>query len=354
MKQPRPIQNELRIVRLTEHDVKRASDNFQSFEDLVVAHEAMYPRIGDWLKNKVVRGIASSERVAYVGFEGQRAMVSAVVKRGDRSKFCHLHIADDFRNMHVGEVFFAMMALDVRHHADEIYFTLPESLWETRKEFFQSFGFHEASQAHDQYRLFDTELQCSAPFEKVWGCVLQKLPRLVRAFSSDNSALNGLLFSVRPQFASKILRGEKTVEVRRRFDAKWVGRQVSIYSTSPMKAVLGHAVITEVTAGTPKAIWDRYCKSLGCSRAEFDEYTKSADEVYAITLDDITPYDTAMTLSQIQYYLRKDLTPPQSYCSVKNSATWSEALTIAELLNGRFLASHGHIDKSIIEPALSL
>jgi predicted transcriptional regulator len=53
-----------------------------------------------------------------------------------------------------------------------------------------------------------------------------------------------LLVSVRPEFASKIANGEKTVELRRRFPRDMViGARVLIYSSRPVAAIICQAKI---------------------------------------------------------------------------------------------------------------
>jgi predicted transcriptional regulator len=328
--------SQIRVTRITDFDVRSVSDNYCALVEMIREHDPMYPGIDLWLKKKVTPGILSSERVAYIGYEEDRPVVSAVVKRGEYAKFCHLHISNDFRDMHLGEVFFSIMALEIRHMADTVYFTLPESLWESRRVFFESFGFLNPKVAETQYRLFDTELHCSAPYSSVWSAVLQKLPRLLQDFAGDDSVVNGLLFSIRPQFADKILRGEKAVEIRRRFSPKWKGHKAAIYSSKPTRAVIGQAMISEVVSGTPEAIWLQFRDLLGCTKSEYDAYAHSTNEVFAITLDHVLPYSAPLSLSQMEHLLNFNLTPPQSYCSMKNNMSWAQAVTVAELLHGRF------------------
>ena len=94
-----------------------------------------------WLKNKVLPGIKAGERAAYIGFDNNNPIISSVVKKDKHSKFCHLHIDDDFQNKHIGDLFFILMTLQVKRFAKEVHFTLPEGLWYRKQEFFKSFGF---------------------------------------------------------------------------------------------------------------------------------------------------------------------------------------------------------------------
>jgi hypothetical protein len=121
-----------RIIRLTEEDAARTTDSLKLMGELLSSNEEMYPNIKRWFRDKVVRGLRDGSRVAYIGFEGEVPILTAVVKRGENAKFCHLKIASEFQDIHLGEVFFTAMALEVRNTAKEIQFTLPKSIWQQR------------------------------------------------------------------------------------------------------------------------------------------------------------------------------------------------------------------------------
>jgi hypothetical protein len=163
------VKENFQIVRLAEGDVRCKTDHLADFEDLILSNQQMYPEIERWYKGKVLPGIKQDERVAFVGYLNEKPAVSAVVKKGNNAKFCHLRINEALRDSHLGEVFFSLMALEIRDLAKDIHFTLPESLWETKGQFFQSFGFRSAELAEAQYRLFYRELACSAAFPAVWS-----------------------------------------------------------------------------------------------------------------------------------------------------------------------------------------
>jgi len=295
----------------------------------------MYPGIRHWVDHRVVPGLRTPERAAYVGYLNEKPVVSAVLKRGERSKFCHLRIPTDLQDSHLGELFFSLMAVEVRHVAREVHFTLPESVWARKGGFFRSFGFGHACKADRQYRASDTELSCSASFATVWRSALEKLPKLMHAFSVGGYRLdNTLVMSIRPRHLREILTGRKRVEVRRRFSRKWVGKRVSLYASAPVRALVGEATIANVVAGKPEEIWAAHKRDIGCTREEFDQYTASAAQVSALVLEDVAAYKEEVYLSQISTLIRDDIRPPQSHCSVRANGAWAHALSIAALLHG--------------------
>jgi predicted transcriptional regulator len=328
----------LRIVHLNKEDAKAETDNLILFKKLVQTNEGMYPDIDNWVKKKVIPGLKTSERTAYIGYINEDPIISAVVKHGDHSKFCHLKIAENFQANHLGELFFSLMALEIRHIAKEIYFTLPEGLWEKQRNFFESFNFVKAVPSEMQYRLFEKELKCSANFNNVWEAVLSKLPSIAQAFSIDGYSMeNGLLMSIRPEYAEKLMSGEKRVEIRRKFAKKWKGHRITIYASRPECALVGEGKIEKVVAGEPDFIWEKYHSEIGCSRDDFAKYTDTAKQVYAIVFVDVQRYKEKMPISQLSHLLNVNpsddyLRPPQSYCTLSGDKSWGKAVSIAALL----------------------
>jgi predicted transcriptional regulator len=295
----------------------------------------MYPGIRTWLSKKVLPGLRSLERVGFVGYEGEEPVVSALIKISRHTKFCHLKIRNSFQDLHLGETFFALMALEVRHLAEEIHFTLPESLWEREAAFFKSFGFERVVTAGTQYRLFDRELRCAAPFPVVWSAVLNKLPKLKSMYTvAGRSMDNSLLMSIRPENAVRILGGTKTAEIRRRFSEKWTGVNVSMYASDPVKAIVGEMTINRVVCGHPTRLWERYGVAAGCSKQEYDEYVSGSEEVSFVFLEDVRPYSSPVRLTEINTLLDGEVRPPQSYCSVVPERPWGKAVALAALLHG--------------------
>ncbi len=326
------IIKDLSFVSLNEADAEYESDHLNNLKNLVLANQDMYPEIDNWFKNKVIPGLKTNERGAFVGYNNEDPIVSAIVKKGKNSKFCHLRINDSFHDNNIGEIFFCLMTLAVRNMAEEIHFTLPESLWEKKKKFFQSFGFHEAVKAGTQYRLFDMELRCSSTFSEVWKSVLDKLPKFL-----------SLSFSFKPEFAKRILNGEKKVEIRRKFSKKWKGHRISIYSSSPIQSLVGEATIDDVVFGEPNFIWERFNSDISGTKEEFDKYVASTKEIYAIVLDEVQPYKIEIPRSQVSHLIGSDLKPPQSYCTLKNNKPWAEAVSIATLMQANFRNTKKHL-----------
>jgi len=342
-----PLAANFRIVRLGEADARAQSDELKTLTGMIRSSEEMYPSIGRWIAEKVVPGLRSSERAAWVAYEGEKPIAAAVLKLGQSAKFCHLRVERDFQDMDLGQVFFTQMTLETRHLSKEIHFTLPESLWESRMKLFESFGFKRAAKSSRQYRNGDTELVCSAPHAVVRVAALDRLQELTAKFSVSGYSLGGdLLVSMKPQYAARILAGSKIFEIRKKFSGKWIGCKAILYSSSPQKALVGEARVRSVTSGAPSDIWSRFHASLGCTSNEFAAYVGIAAEVSAIELEDVFPYTNPISLSEINHLLGTDLgadlRPPQSYCDLRldrSQSAWAKAASVASILHGRFSPS---------------
>jgi predicted transcriptional regulator len=330
-----PITSNFQVVRLSSADAQYSTDHLRIFKDLLLGSETMYPGIDRWFTDKVLPGLRSTERIAYVGYLDETPVVSAVVKRGTLAKFCHLRITDELQNAGLGELFFCLMALEVKGLAKEIYFTLPESLWTDKANFFRSFNFLEAAKADQQYRFFEEELQSSASFSEVWKGVLTKLPKLFNSFCVGGHRVGSdLVLSIKADFAERIMRGEKSVEIRRKFSKKWIGHHANIYASAPTGGLVGEARIANVTVGKPDTIWKKYSSAIGCSFEGFRQYTLDASEVYALELDQIKSYRSPVMLTYASNLIGEELVPPQSYCTIENGKPWAKAVSVVALLHG--------------------
>jgi len=326
-----------RVVRLSEADARAGTDHLKKLRELVLENEPMYPNIEKWFDEKVIAGLKTSERIGYVGYLDEKPAVSAIVKRGEEAKFCHLRIKENLQNFNLGEAFFALMGLEIRDFSKEVHFTLPESIWEKKNRFFASFGFIKAVKAGHQYRMFEDELRCSSDFDKVWAAILKKLPKIARAFFVNGHSLDsGILMSIKAEHARKVVSGTKKVEIRRSFSKKWTGCKVSIYASGSERSLVGEASIKRVVVDRPENVWQRFHEQIGCTKEEFDKYTGSKNEIYAVVLENAIPYQKSISVREVSSLTKEKLRPPQNYYNLNNNIKWAEAVSMGALLQSTF------------------
>src|ERR1700675_1506404 len=171
---------QIRISTLGREDAHALGDHIKILKELIAAKDDSYPGIDRWFSTKVLSGLRSGERKAYLAFENERPVAAAILKLGKSAKICHLYINDTNRGADLGQILFIKMTFDASSWAEEVHFTLPESLWRTKSGFFKSFGFSRAERISREYRRNDSELFCSAPISSVYAAALRKIPRLLK------------------------------------------------------------------------------------------------------------------------------------------------------------------------------
>lgn len=121
-----------------------------------------------------------------------------------------------------------------------------------------------------------------------------------------------LVISVATRFASKLLSGEKTVELRRRFPKIAEKQRTLLYSSRGDRAMVGWAIISSSEQMAVEEIWRRFSASVGLERIEFDQYFDGVDVGYAVQFKEIYRLLHPVPLAQLQS--QWSFTPPQSYC----------------------------------------
>ncbi|MFG3117883.1 ASCH domain-containing protein [Streptomyces sp. NPDC048197] len=126
-----------------------------------------------------------------------------------------------------------------------------------------------------------------------------------------NDLDRAMLLSVHPRFATAILAGSKTVEVRRQRVAAPPGTTVVLYATAPTMALVGLARIAAVSVGSPREVWRAHRSQTGISRREFDEYMSGATQASGLTLEEAQPFEEPVPLGALR--AAGSFHPPQSY-----------------------------------------
>ncbi|MES1190006.1 MAG: hypothetical protein ABUS47_02880 [Steroidobacter sp.] len=135
------------------------------------------------------------------------------------------------------------------------------------------------------------------------------------------SVVNDLLpivLSIRPTYVERILRGDKTVELRRRFPLHDLSDRIAlIYSTSPAQAIVALARLQSVEQLNISALWKLYGNAAAVTREEFDSYFRGAKAGYALFISDVVRFRRAIHITDLTRQF--DFSPPQSYCYWKSS-----------------------------------
>lgn len=121
-----------------------------------------------------------------------------------------------------------------------------------------------------------------------------------------------VIFSIKPVYSDRILEGSKQVELRRRFPKRVPrGTHAIIYSTTPVRAMVGMAEIYGVDSGSPSGIWKEYSSVAGIPRVDYDSYFAGTDTAFAVKLKDPVRFRDPIPLAELR--ARFKFEPPQSF-----------------------------------------
>lgn len=126
-------------------------------------------------------------------------------------------------------------------------------------------------------------------------------------------ANNAVLMSIRPQYASKIFDGTKTVELRR-IKPKTLnnGDLIFVYVSSPVKSLFGAFRVAHVVEKPLPTLWKTVKNHAGVSYAEYSKYFDGVHSGVAIFIKDVWLLPKPIHLSD----LKKEVDgfyPPQSF-----------------------------------------
>ena len=117
------------------------------------------------------------------------------------------------------------------------------------------------------------------------------------------------IISIHPEYATAILDGTKTIELRRRIPSLGQGARLWIYATRPTVAIVGIATIASVSRAHPRAIWQKHRSATGVDYASFTEYFAGTTEAVAILLAAVRRVQP-ITLGELRR-IRAGFHPPQ-------------------------------------------
>lgn len=118
-----------------------------------------------------------------------------------------------------------------------------------------------------------------------------------------------ILLSIKPEYANKILTGEKKFEFRKVGFSHNNIEAVVIYATKPIGKVIGEFTVTQVHQDQPSKIWELTKKHAGIDKNFFDDYYQDKQLAYAIGVGKVIRYENPITLEE----LKPGLTAPQSF-----------------------------------------
>ena len=113
-----------------------------------------------------------------------------------------------------------------------------------------------------------------------------------------------VLLSVKPEYVDKILAHEKLYEFRKSIFKQNVER-IYIYSTYPVKKIVGYFKVTEIIHRSPKKLWELFWEVSGISEKDFFRYYSGADKGFAIKIDNLVIFDEFIDMNDFDDFSRR-------------------------------------------------
>jgi len=132
------------------------------------------------------------------------------------------------------------------------------------------------------------------------------------------------LLSIKPKHVKAIVNGKKRYEFRKSIFKNRNIEKVYVYSTAPVKKVVGSFRIGRIIEDHPKHLWARLKKFSGLNDKEFFGYFGDNEKGFAIEIEGVTQFQNPIDPRN----LIVNFVPPQSFCYV--DSIFPEILAIPE------------------------
>ncbi|MDI6796821.1 MAG: ASCH domain-containing protein, partial [Desulfatibacillaceae bacterium] len=113
-----------------------------------------------------------------------------------------------------------------------------------------------------------------------------------------------VLLSIKPEYANKIMAGDKQYEFRKgRFKRGGI-QTIIVYATLPVGKVIGEFSVDDILEGTPESLWEKTHETAGISRANFTNYFANSFIGFAIKVGKVKCYDHPIDINEVSPGLR--------------------------------------------------
>jgi predicted transcriptional regulator len=122
-----------------------------------------------------------------------------------------------------------------------------------------------------------------------------------------------VLLSIKPRFAEAIMDGRKKYEFRKNKFSKSNINYIYIYSTYPIKKIIGGFKFINIIEGSPSALWDQLKDHAGISEDEFFDYFRNKEIGFALEIKEVVRFKNPLDPNVIF----PNFVPPQSFCYMR-------------------------------------
>ena len=290
---------------------------YRSVREFLLESAHLYPGIEKWWDLKVFPDLQVGRRIGLVLDQEESIGGLLIAKRAKRAKLCSIRVRESLQGNGWGVKLLRAAVERLMHDGTEqMYVTISEALEDTHRQFFETLGFAACSRLKSKYVTGVDELVYTWSKREMWRLLnFSESSSTQQALCGEENPIDPLpaiLMSIKPKFAELVLKGQKTVEFRRRFSRRHAGSLVLFYVSSPVCAFQFTARISGVERSSAEDLWKRHHGEGGIDQATFDAYFEGSQSANAIQLSDIRPLRKPVRLAQALSSCG-ELRPPQSF-----------------------------------------
>ena len=119
--------------------------------------------------------------------------------------------------------------------------------------------------------------------------------------------MSTILMSIKPEYVDKLFSKEKKYEYRKRKCKNKIDK-IIVYSSSPVKKVVGELIVKQVLYDKKNIIWNKTNMYGGISKDKFYKYYENSNYAVAYEIEKVILYDKSKSLKD--YGINN---APQSY-----------------------------------------
>jgi type I restriction enzyme S subunit len=119
-----------------------------------------------------------------------------------------------------------------------------------------------------------------------------------------------VLLSIKPKYVKSIIEGDKRYEFRKTIFKNREINRIYIYSSSPVKKIVGTFEIGGILEDHPSDLWDTVKEFAGIDNRDFFVYFEGKSRAFAIKIQNFQEFTDLVD----PYETMPGFVPPQSYC----------------------------------------
>jgi predicted transcriptional regulator len=137
-----------------------------------------------------------------------------------------------------------------------------------------------------------------------------------------------ILLSIKPEFADKIMSGEKRYEYRKTLHKHPNVQSALVYVTQPVGKLVCEFDISAIVKLSPAEMWKKTAAWSGISKEFFDSYFENRQYAFALQIGAVNKYDVPRDPREVF----DDFVPPQSFMYVPQDVRPKQDSLFPELI----------------------